>query len=102
LLLFYYFFLFVFVRDYTLNDDLYNISNFAIFGDNLFIDNLPKDFNNLNSLKLISKTDNNNSPYYTEQYEIEKICLNLTQDSFNNLDNIQELSLKFLSLEQFL
>ena len=85
-----------------LNDDLHNISNFAIYGDNLFIDNLPKDFNNLNSLKLISKTDNNNSPYYSEQYEKEKICLNLTQDSFNNLDNIQELSLKFLSLEQFL
>ena len=85
-----------------LNDDLHNISNFAIEGDNLSIENLPQNLNNLNSLKLISKTDNSNSPYYSEKYEKENICLNLTQDSFNNLDNIQELSLKYLSLEQFL
>ena len=85
-----------------LNDDLHNISNFAIEGDNLSIENLPQNLNNLNSLKLISKTDNSNSPYYSEKYEKENICINLTQDSFNNLDNIQELSLKYLSLEQFL
>ncbi len=85
-----------------LNDDLHNISNFLIEGDNLSIENLPQNLNNLNSLKLISKTDNSNSPYYSEKYEKENICLNLTQDSFNNLDNIQELSLKYLSLEQFL
>ena len=85
-----------------INDDLHNISNFEIEGDNIFIENLPKNFNNLNSLKLISKTDNNNLPYYSEQYEKEKIYFNLEQDSFNNIDNIQELSLQFLSLEQFL
>ena len=85
-----------------LNDDLHNISNFLIEGDNLTIENLPQNLNNLNSLKLISKTDNSNSPYYSEKYEKENICLNLTQDSFNNLDNIQELSLRYLSLEQFL
>ena len=85
-----------------LNDDLHNISNFLIEGDNLTIENLPQNLNNLNSLKLISKTDNSNSPYYSEKYEKENICLNLTQDSFNNLDNIQELTLKYLSLEQFL
>ena len=85
-----------------LNDDLHNISNFLIEGDNLSIENLPQNLNNLNSLKLISKTDNSNSPYYSEKYEKENICFNLTQDSFNNLDNIQELSLKYLSLEQFL
>ena len=85
-----------------LNDDLHNISNFLIEGDNLSIENLPQNLNNLNSLKLISKTDNSNSPYYSEKYEKENICLNLTQDSFNNLDNIQELTLKYLSLEQFL
>jgi hypothetical protein len=85
-----------------ISDDLHNISNFAIYGENLFIENLPKNIKNLNSLKLVSKTDNSNAPYYSEQYEKEKICLNITQESFNNLDNIQELSLKFLSLEQFL
>jgi hypothetical protein len=85
-----------------ISDDLHNISNFAIYGENLFIENLPKKIKNLNSLKLVSKTDNSNAPYYSEQYEKEKICLNITQESFNNLDNIQELSLKFLSLEQFL
>ena len=34
-------------------------------------------------------------------YKEEKI-FKATQDFFNNLDNIQELTLKFLSLEQFL
>ena len=85
-----------------LNEDFYNISNFSLEGKNIFLENIQKNLNNLNSLKLISKTNNNNSPYYSENYEKENICFNFSQDSFNNLDNIQEVSLKFLSLKQFL
>ena len=86
----------------TLKDDLTNVSNFSIQGNNLVLDNLPKNLNNLNSLKLISKTNNTNSPYFSDKYEKENICFNFTQESFNNLDNIHELTLKYLSLEQFL
>lgn len=86
----------------TLKDDLTNVSNFSIEGNNLILDNLPKNLNNLNSLKLISKTNNINSPYFSDKYEKENICFNFTQESFNNLDNIHELTLKYLSLEQFL
>ena len=83
-------------------DDLHNVSNFALQGENLLLEKLTNNLNNLNSLKLISKTDNINSPYYSEKYEKENICFNLTKESFNNIDKLQELSLKFLSLEQFL
>ena len=83
-------------------DDLHNISNFTLQGENLLLEKLTQNLNNLNSLKLISKTNNTNSPYYSEKYEKENICFNFTKDSFNNIDNIQELTLKFLSLEQFL
>ena len=82
--------------------DLNNISYFALQGENISIEKIQTDLNNLISLKLISNVNNIESPYYSEKYEKENICFNLTQDSFNNLDNIQELSLKFLSLEQFL
>ena len=82
--------------------DLNNISNFTLQGENIIIEKIETDLNNLISLKLISNTNNIDSPYYSEKYEKENICFNLSQNSFNNLDNIQELSLKFLSLEQFL
>ena len=83
-------------------DDLHNVSNFALQGENLYLEKLTNNLNNLNSLKLVSKTDNINSPYYNEKYEKENICFNFTKESFNNIDKLQELSLKFLSLEQFL
>ena len=82
--------------------ELNNVSNFALEGENIILDKMPQNLNNLYSLKLISKTKNTESPYYTEKYEKENICFNFTKDSFNNLDNIKELTLKFLSLEQFL
>ena len=85
-----------------LKDDLTNISNFSIQGNNLILENLPKNLSNLKSLKLISKTNNINSPYFSDKYEKENICFNFNQESFNNLDNIHELTLKYLSLEQFL
>ena len=85
-----------------LNSDLNNISNFSLQGENLIIENLPTKLNHLKSLKLISNTNNINSPYYSEKYEKENICFNITQDFFNNFDNMQQLTLKFLSLEQFL
>jgi len=86
----------------NIKDDITNVSNLSLEGENLILENLPKNLSNLNSLKLISKTSNINSPYYSEKYEKENICFNFTQDSFNGLDNLQELTLKYLSLEQFL
>ena len=85
-----------------LKDDMANVINFALEGNDFYLDNIPNNLNNLKKLKLVSNIDNINSPYYSDKYEKENICFNLTQDIFNNLDNIQELTLKYLSLEQFL
>ena len=85
-----------------LKEDMANLTHFSLEGNDIYLENIPKNLNNLKSLKLISKTDNSSSPYYSEKYEKENICFNMTQDIFQNLDNIQELTLKYLSLEQFL
>ena len=85
-----------------LKEDIPNVSSFSLQGNDIYIDNIPKDLNNLKRLKLISKTNNSNSPYYSEKYEQENICFNITQDILQNMENIQELTLKYLSLEQFL
>ena len=85
-----------------LKDDMANVTHFSLEGNEIYLDNIPKNLNNLKSLKLISNTKNSESPYYSEKYEKENICFNITQDMFQSLDNIQELTLKYLSLEQFL
>jgi len=85
-----------------LKEDMANVTHFALEGNDIYLENIPKNLNNLKSLKLLSKTDNSSSPYYNEKYEKENNCFNITQDIFQNLDNIQELTLKYLSLEQFL
>ena len=85
-----------------LKDDMANVNYFALEGKDIYLENIPKNLNNLKSLKLISKTDNINLPYYSERYEKENICFNITQDFFQNMDNLQELTLKYLSLDQFL
>ena len=85
-----------------LKDEMANLTNFALEGNDFYLENIPNNLNNLKKLKLISNTDNINFPYYSEQFKKENICFNITQDAFNNLDNIQELTLKYLSLEQFL
>ena len=86
----------------NLKEVMPNAIYFSLEGKNLFVENIPKDLNNLKKLKLISKTDNNNSSYYSDNYDKENICFDITKDIFNNLNNIQELTLKYLSLEQFL
>ena len=85
-----------------LKEDMANVTSFTLEGNDIYLENIPKKLNNLKSLKLISNTDNINSPYYSESYEKEKICFNITQDILHNLENIQELTLKYLSLDQFL
>ena len=85
-----------------LKDDMANVNYFALEGKDIYLENIPKNLNNLKSLKLISKTDNINLPYYSERYEKENICFNISQDSFQSMDNLQELTLKYLSLDQFL
>ena len=85
-----------------LKENMANVTHFSLEGNDILLENIPKNLNNLKCLKLISKTDNSNSPYYSEKYEKENICFNITKDIFQNLDNIQELTLKYLSLEQFL
>ena len=85
-----------------LKNDMANVTSFALEGNDFYLDNIPNNLNNLKKLKLISNTDNINSPYYSDKYEKENICFNITQDVLNNLNNIQELTLKYLSLEQFL
>jgi hypothetical protein len=86
----------------NLKEELIKSSSFSIEGANLQINNLTKNLNNLIILKLLSKNDNSDLPYYNDIYEKENICYNFTQEMFNNLNNIKELTLKFLSLEQFL
>ena len=85
-----------------LTNDMTNVTNFSLEGCDFYLENIPNNLNNLKKLKLISNTDNINSPYYSDNYQKENICFNITQDVLNNLDNIQELTLKYLSLEQFL
>jgi hypothetical protein len=85
-----------------LKDDMANVNYFALEGKDIYLENIPKNLNNLKSLKLISKTDNINLPYYSERYEKENICFNISQDFFQSMDNLQELTLKYLSLDQFL
>lgn len=82
----------------NLKNEKLNTTNFSIDGDNLFIDNISKNLNNLNSLKLIS----NNNIYDIEKNNNENICFNLNKDIFASLTNITELTLKYLSLEQFI
>ena len=90
----------------NLKQNMANVTSFSLEGKNLYIENIPssnKELNDLKKLKLVSITDNASSPYYNEDYEKENICFkDLTKDTFNNLNNIQELTLKYLSLEQFL
>ena len=86
----------------NLKEDMANVNYFALEGNDIYLENIPKNLNNLKSLKLISKTDNINSPFYSERYEKENICFNISQDFFKNMDNLQELTLKYLSLDQFL
>ena len=85
-----------------LKEEMANVNHFSLEGNNIYLDNIPMNLNNLKSLKLISKVDNSNSPYYSDNYEKENICINISQDFYQNLYNIQELTLKYLSLEQFL
>ena len=85
-----------------LKEEIANATYFSLEGNNIYIDNIPKKLNNLKSLKLISKADNINSPYYSENYEKENICMNISKDILESLNNIQELTLKYISLEQFL
>ena len=86
----------------NLKQDMANVISFSLDGKNLYLENIPKDLNNLKKLKLISITNNSKSPYYSENYEKENICFDITKEIFDNLNNIQELTLKYLSLEQFL
>ena len=85
-----------------LKEEMANVNHFSLEGNNIYLYNIPMNLNNLKSLKLISKVDNSNSPYYSDNYEKENICINISQDFYQNLNNIQELTLKYLSLEQFL
>ena len=78
------------------------LKNFSIEGKNLYIENLPSKMDKLNSLELIS----NKISYFLEsEKEYKKlnnnICFNFQKDFFNNLNYLEELTLKHITPEQF-
>ena len=77
---------------------------FSVEGDNLYLDNFPNDFSTIKNLKLIS----NKNHYYTKDEEdyknqhINLTCFNFPKDAFINLNYLEELTLVYITPEQFI
>ena len=77
--------------------------NFCLEGDNIYIENFPNDLSNIRSLKLLS----HRKPYYIIDEEDYKklhknyICFHFENDTFLNLNYLEELTLKYITPEQF-
>ena len=77
---------------------------FSVKGDNLYLDNFPNDFSTIKNLKLIS----NKNHYYTKDEEDYKnqhknlTCFNFPKDAFINLNYLEELTLVYITPEQFI
>ena len=77
---------------------------FSVEGSNIYLDNMPNDFSSLKILKLIS----NKNRYYVKDEEDYKsqhknlICFNFPKDAFINLNYLEELTLIYITPEQFI
>ena len=77
--------------------------NFSIEGDNIYIDKMPFDFTDVKKLKLIS----HKKSYYLKDevdyknYHKKLLSFNFQNGSFDTLKNIEELTLVYLTPEQY-
>ena len=77
--------------------------NFSLEGDNIYIDKMPIDLNNVKKFKLIS---HKKSYYLKDEVDYKKyhkkiISFNFQKEAFDSLINIEELTLIYLTPEQF-
>ena len=85
-------------------EDILKQKIFSVEGSNIYLDNLPNDFSNVKTLKLIS----NKNRYYVKDEEDYKnqhknlICFNFPKDAFINLNYLEELTLVYITPEQFI
>ena len=84
------------------NEESINFKSFSIEGDEIYIDNMPNDISKVKSLKLIS---NKRVFFLQDETEYKKLhnntCFNFPKDIFNNLNYLEELTLKHITPEQF-
>ena len=84
------------------NEESINFKKFSIEGDEIYIDNMPNDISKVKSLKLIS---NKRLFFLQDETEYKKLhnntCFNFPKDFFNNLNYLEELTLKHITPEQF-
>ena len=79
-----------------------NIRRFSIEGKNLYIENMPKNMSKIKSLELIS-----NKVIYFMNDDIEyknlynNLCFNFPAELFDNFNYLENLSLKYITPEQF-
>ena len=79
-----------------------NIRRFSIEGKNLYIEDMPKNMSKIKSLELIS-----NRVIYFMNDEIQyknlynNLCFNFPKDFFINFNYLEDLSLKYITPEQF-
>ena len=79
-----------------------NLRSFSLEGNFIYIDNMPAKMSKLKSLKLI----NIKKPYYIpDETEYKKlhnnICFNFQKEFFNNFAYLEELTLIYITPEQF-
>lgn len=87
----------------NLKDEENNIiKSFSLEGVNIYIENMPNKMSKIYSLKLIS----NKRTYFLENEEQYKnlnnnICFNFQKEFFTNLNYLEELTLRYITPEQF-
>ena len=85
------------------NEQILKPKIFSIEGDNIYLENFSNDLTNIKSLKLIS----HKRSYYVKDEEDYKsfnkniICFNFQKDIFINLNYLEELTLIYITPEQF-
>jgi hypothetical protein len=79
-----------------------NIKRFSIEGKNLYIEDMPKNMSTIKSLELISNRViyfMNDDIQYKNLYN--NLCFNFPKDFFINFNYLEDLSLKYITPEQF-
>ena len=78
-----------------------NVKSLEISGENIFMDNLPSDFKEIHSLKLLSKKE---LFFLDEKYKknpASYLYFNLNENSLTTFNRLEQIYLKSLTLDQF-
>ena len=84
------------------DDENINIKRFSIEGKNLYIEDMPKNMSKIKSLELISNRViyfMNDDIQYKNLYN--NLCFNFPKELFINFNYLEDLSLKYITPEQF-